>query len=370
MMTSYEKVEKAMQCIPLEDKTQIPVFPHILTWAGTAANVPQSKIITDCDAWLGAMEKTFDLIGNPDLCMPQHPKTIIFSMSMPVRRPGFELEEGELYQFVEQPQFESDEYEKMLQMGWQNWYAMYMMRIQNPPMTDPKQYEAYWAETNVAGAKIGQFLGQRGIAPIFHIADFPIFDLLSMIRSMEPFIFDLYDDPGPIMDVLNTSQPIEDERNIQILKAIGGNRIGRYAMRSSATFLSPDMFDEFVWPVLKKSLLTFWEAGIRNVLHCDAEWLPFLDRFLELPKTSVSFEFDGVTDIEKAYDIIGGWHSLRGDVPATMFAYGTPDDVSEYCAKLIDKIGTKGGFILGSGCEVPLNAKTECVKAMLDAVKA
>ena len=66
-MTSYEKVEKAMQCIPLNDKSEIPVFPHILTWAGTVANVPQSKIITDCDAWLGALAKTFDIIGNPDL---------------------------------------------------------------------------------------------------------------------------------------------------------------------------------------------------------------------------------------------------------------------------------------------------------------
>ncbi|MEI3339390.1 MAG: uroporphyrinogen decarboxylase family protein [Eubacterium sp.] len=369
MMTSYEKVEKAMQCIPLSDKTEIPVFPHILTWAGTVANVPQSQIITECDAWLKAMEKTFDVIGNPDLSMPQHPKTIIFSMSLPTRRPGFELPEGELYQFIEKPQFESDEYEKMLQMGWANWYAMYMMRIQNPPMTNPEEYAAFWQQTNIDGGKIACFLAQRGIAPIFNIADFPIFDLLSMMRSMEPFIFDLYDDPGTIMDVLNTYQPMEDQRNIQILKSFGGTRIGRYAMRSSATFLSPDMFEEYVWPVLKKSILTFWEAGIRCVLHCDAEWLPFLEHFLELPKTSVSFEFDGVTDIVQAYDIIGGWHSLRGDVPATMLAYGTPDEVSQYCAKLIDKIGTKGGFILGSGCEVPLNAKAECVKAMMDAVK-
>ena len=368
-MNSYEKLEKAFSCEPLKDRSEIPVFPHILTWAGTAAGIPQSKIITDCDAWIEAMGKTFDLIGNPDVCMPQHPKTIIFSMSMPTKRPGFELPENELYQFIETPQFEADEYEVMKKIGWPAWYAQYMMRIQNPPLTKPEEYGALWEECNVAGFKVGQFLGSRGIAPIFNIADFPIFDLLSMIRSMAPFIYDLYDDPDTIMDIMRTYQPIVDEQNIGILKSIGGTRIGRYAMRSSATFLSPDMFDEYVWPVLKPSILRFWQAGIRVVLHCDANWLPFLDRFLELPKTSVSFEFDGVTDMVKAYEIIGGWHSMRGDVPATLFAYETPDAVNEYCEQLVSKIGTKGGFILGSGCEVPLNAKVENVKAFMDFLK-
>ncbi len=368
-MTSYEKVAKAMECTPLNSVSEIPVFPHILTWAGTVADIPQSQIITDCDKWLEAMAVTFDTIGNPDLSMPQHPKTIIFSMSLPTRRPGFELEEGELYQFVEKPQFEEDEYEKMLQMGWDAWYAQYMMRIQNPPLTDPRDYGALWEEANAAGAKIAQFLAGRGIVPIFSTAYFPIFDLLSMIRSMESFVFDLYDDPDPIQEILTKYQPEVDEMNIRILKSIHGERVGCYAMRSSATFMSPDMFDEFVWPHLKKSIETFYAAGIRTVLHCDANWLPFLEHFTQLPKTSVSFEFDGMTDMVKAYDIIGGWHSLRGDVPATMLAFGEPDEVSQYCANLIDKIGTKGGFILGSGCEVPLRAKTECVKAMLDAVK-
>ena len=73
--------------------------------------------------------------------------------------------------------------------------------------------------------------------------------------------------------------------------------------------------------------------------------------------------------MHKAYEILGGWHSMRGDVPASMLVYGTPDEVTEYCENLICDIGMKGGFMLGSGCEVPLNAKLECVKAMGDSLK-
>jgi uroporphyrinogen decarboxylase len=57
------------------------------------------------------------------------------------------------------------------------------------------------------------------------------------------------------------------------------------------------------------------------------------------------------------------------DIPAAMLAFGTPDEVSEYCEKLITGIGMKGGFVLGSGCEVPMNCKNETLMAMMKSLK-
>jgi uroporphyrinogen-III decarboxylase len=37
--------------------------------------------------------------------------------------------------------------------------------------------------------------------------------------------------------------------------------------------------------------------------------------------------------------------------------------------KLIQEVGEGGGFILSSGCSVPVDAKTENVKAMIDTAK-
>lgn len=94
-----------------------------------------------------------------------------------------------------------------------------------------------------------------------------------------------------------------------------------------------------------------------------------LDRFLALPKGSVNFEFDGVTNIFAAAEMIQGYHSFRGDVPASLFAFGTPREVRDYCEKLVTRIGMKGGFLLGSGCEIPINAKPENIKAMFASVR-
>ena len=119
---------------------------------------------------------------------------------------------------------------------------------------------------------------------------------------------------------------------------------------------------------MKESIQRFHEAGVIYVLHADADWGPMMKYFTEVPKGSVHIELDGATDIEAAYDTLRGWQSIRGDVPAAMLAYDSVETVSAYCEKLIN-MGMRGGFMLGSGCEVPLNAKPENVKAMIDALR-
>ncbi len=369
-MNSMERYQKMLSMTPYADRSEMPVFPMMLVPYATFAGMTQAETIADPMKWLQAMEITFEKIGRPDIVMPMCPRDTIFVMGLPARVPGVDLGENELYQFVETPFFDDpSEYEKILQMGWQAWHGMYMCQIQNPPLTSPDQLMARYG---LMGETLGMTMGHiysKGMEPDFHSATAPIFDTLSMARSMEEFIYDLYDDPGPIMDVINKFQAEADMQTIGMLKANHGTRVGCFAMRSCATFLSPDMFEEYAWPALKGMIERFHEAGIMMVLHADADWTPMLEYFLQVPKGSVHLELDGMTDMEKAYDILGGWQTIRGDVPATMLAYGTADEVREYCEKLINMGMKKGGFVLGSGCEVPMNAKIENVKAIIDSVR-
>ncbi len=80
-------------------------------------------------------------------------------------------------------------------------------------------------------------------------------------------------------------------------------------------------------------------------------------------------DLDGSTDIFKAKQLLSGHMCIMGDVPPGLLSLGSREQVVDYCKKLIDVVGADNGFILSSGCSVPINAKPENVRAMIDTAK-
>jgi uroporphyrinogen-III decarboxylase len=145
--------------------------------------------------------------------------------------------------------------------------------------------------------------------------------------------------------------------------------VGVFAMRSSASFLSPKLFDEISFPSIKRMVEGYHAAGIVSVLHCDGNWDLMLPRFRDLPRASCIVELDGATEIRKAREVLSDHLCIKGDVHHALLALGTKEEVEGYCRGLIDFMGHDGGFILGSGCEVPITAKVENVAAMITAAR-
>jgi len=103
--------------------------------------------------------------------------------------------------------------------------------------------------------------------------------------------------------------------------------------------------------------------------HFDTDWglnLPYLK---QLPKGKCVCDLDGTTDIFKAKEALDGHMCISGDVPASLLTLGTPEKVRDYCQRLIDEVGKKGGFFLTTGCECPVDARLENVKMMIEVAK-
>ena len=74
------------------------------------------------------------------------------------------------------------------------------------------------------------------------------------------------------------------------------------------------------------------------------------------------------TDMFKAKEVLGEVVCIRGNVPLSILCTGTPEDVKDYCKKLIDQVGCGGGFIMDASTQLD-DAKPENVKAMFEFTK-
>jgi uroporphyrinogen-III decarboxylase len=106
---------------------------------------------------------------------------------------------------------------------------------------------------------------------------------------------------------------------------------------------------------------------LRLMLFAEGKYDSRLDIISDIPKGKAVWLFEH-TDMKKAKETVGKVACISGNVPLSMLAAGTPDDVKEYCKTLIDNAGRDGGFILSTGAGMA-DSKPENVKAMIDFAK-
>jgi hypothetical protein len=129
------------------------------------------------------------------------------------------------------------------------------------------------------------------------------------------------------------------------------------------THISRKQFEKFYWPTFKQTMLNMVEEGLIPAPFAEGTYNQRLDYLTELPEKSVLWFFDR-TDMHKAKDVLRGHSPIMGNVPITLIATGTAEQVKERCRDLIDYCGKEGGYILCSGTQLD-DATEETVQALI-----
>lgn len=371
-MTKHEMLENAINLGPILSKADIPVYPMMLAYAAVPAGKTQAHIFESNENWIDALTTTYGILGrDPDVVFPMNPRDVTFVEQLKVKLPGKDLPDNELFQFLEEELMTRDDYQTIIEKGMDAWQLPFVASIQNPPIKQNKltnlKVILKFIKCGKGLAKNKKFWEKRGVPTAYQAATAPAFDTFSMSRRMESFFYDLFDCPEVVKEACKRATP--DIIKTVLRTAKKGDRVAIFAMRSSATFISPTMFEEFAFPYLKEMVDAFYAKGMVSVIHCDGNWLPMLPYFKQFPAKSCIIELDGDTDIFEAKKILKDHLCIRGDVPANLLAFGSPEEVTAYCDKLIE-LGMEGGLIIGSGCEVPLNTKLENMQAFLNCTQA
>ena len=129
--------------------------------------------------------------------------------------------------------------------------------------------------------------------------------------------------------------------------------------------MSSKQFETFYWPYLRQVCLALIEEGLVPLLFAEGRYNERLKQITDLPRTGVIWYFDQ-TDMAEAKKILGNTACLAGNVPTSVVMKGTPDQVRDYCRRLIEICAPGGGYILTGGASID-TGKIENLRAMMEA---
>lgn len=139
----------------------------------------------------------------------------------------------------------------------------------------------------------------------------------------------------------------------------------------SNSVISPEMFEEFCLPYIKRLHGLYLECGVRSVMiHLCGDHRRNLVywKCVPLPKRTIFSIGDGM-DLEETGNILGEEHILAGNMATTTLQVGTEEDVKEEVKRCLRQAKARpGGFILMPACEYPPMAPPENFEAIKEAL--
>jgi uroporphyrinogen-III decarboxylase len=253
------------------------------------------------------------------------------------------------------------DYDVIINKGWQAFLDSYLPKVADLVELEEAQN---WLKKNMPRA-IAPYREHGYVAITANPVTTP-FEYFCGGRSMAKFFADLYRMPDKVQAAM------DDELPYLISQRIGGDRmegmIGIWVggWRTASALIAPKLWNRFVWPYFVKIVNALLEAGLTPVLHLDQDWTRDLARLRELPEKKCIMNPDGMTNMKKFMELVSDRMAMMGDVPASIFAAGTPEDIYNYVRDLVSLFDCRG-LILCPGCDAPINTKPENMEAFIAA---
>ncbi len=317
---------------------------------------------------------------------------------------GGGLGDNTMHQFIEGESLKADEYDLFLSDPGDFMLRYYLPRVWTalepfsklPPLQSllgsstmalraasfatpeiVRAFEAIFKAGQEAGKYIesmstfNEEMASLGFPSLHHGGVAPPFDMISdYLRGMKGTMIDMFERPDKLLQVCEVLLPRSIESGAATLRSQRGNpkRVGSYLHNGSDELMSPEQFDTFYWPGLKKIAEAMTDLGMVYIPLYEADWTSRLEHLLEFPKGKTVARF-AMTDMVRAKEILGGHTCIMGGVPHSLLQTASSQEVEKHCKNLIETVGKGGGFILSTNTGITNDAKPENVKAMIDAVK-
>ena len=209
------------------------------------------------------------------------------------------------------------------------------------------------------GAGFPSFSGGITKAPFDVIGD--------TLRGTAGVLTDMYRRRDELLEACERLTPFMVKAGVASCKAAGHIMPFIPLHKGGDGFMSDEQFRTFYWPTLRKLIIGLVNEGIVPQLFAEGGYNQRLEVICDVPEGKTVWWFDR-TDMDRAKQTVGQVACIAGNVPISLLATGTPDDVRTYCRNLMDVAGKGGGFLFSTGAGMQ-GSKSENVKAMIDFAK-
>jgi uroporphyrinogen decarboxylase len=205
------------------------------------------------------------------------------------------------------------------------------------------------------------------------VKEFPEYHMQTMIggpwsfalelRGANEAMVDMYDDKPFLHDLMHHTTATVIARCLSVLDLGVFPFIGDPS--AGMSLISPDIYREHVKPYHKKIVDAVHARGDRLAMHICGFMDPIYGDLIELGIDGLSI--DAPSSLEKLFEVARGKVTIMGNVDPVLFIEGEPDQLQAEAKKCLDIAKGEARYIVGPGCQIPLEADLDNIKAFTEA---
>ena len=187
------------------------------------------------------------------------------------------------------------------------------------------------------------------------------------LRGTAGAAMDLLLQPENLDKAVNQLAPFVSSLGINGAKAKDNPRVFIPLHKGTDSFMSLKQFKKFYWPTLQKLIVDLVEAECTPYVLIEGLYNTRLDVIKDVPKGKCIYHFEG-TDIFEAKKQLGDTVCIMGNMPNSLLATGSVEQVTEHTKKLVDTCGDGGGYIMSASAIID-EAKQENIEAWMETTR-
>ena len=183
------------------------------------------------------------------------------------------------------------------------------------------------------------------------------------LRGANEAMEDLYDDKQFLHDLMRFTTDTVIARCLAVLELGVVPFIGDPS--AGMSLISPVVYREHVLRFHQEIVEAVHDKGGLVSFHICGYIDPIFQDLIDLGIDGLSI--DGPSSLEKLFNLGRGKTTIIGNVDPMLFVEGTPDQLEEEVKKCFDIAQGEAKYVIGPGCQIPLQANLDNIRAFTQA---